>query len=127
MFKIMYLKDVKGVKVGCLAIDDTHDIYASYQLSVLNPTDKFNKEVSRHLALGRLLEKPFTIRVGGEKNRHDVTKLVMRALVKNSAIPSRARKAAALWLRTANVKHPETKTDSVKATVKNEVALTVAK
>lgn len=102
-YRVMYLRDRNGQNVGCVAMEETDDNYTEFQVSVLNPTDRFNREVARTLAIGRLVEKPLNVRVGGKPSRHDIARAVMRAISKDSGMPSRARRAAHLWLKTKPV------------------------
>jgi hypothetical protein len=110
--RIMFLRDRYGNNksnpVGCLAISlvrvnsalPVNDIH--YQVSILNPSDRFNRAVARQLARGRLQEKPFLIsNVPVKATMTDITEVVMEAVSNNDSIPKRARRAAAKWL-TAN-------------------------
>jgi len=102
----MFLRDVKGQPVGCLAIGlDRKKHHAVYQLSVLNPADRFNRKMARHLALGRLMETPVSIPLqrGKDLTKHHISNVVMSHLAKSKA-PTRAVKAAKQWLRMAQQK-----------------------
>ena len=113
-YRVMYLRDKSSQPVGCVAINlhryDGGKPYAEYQFSVVNPEDRstqepFDRAFSRHLALGRVLENPFIVHLPHtEVDMHEVSKAVMTDLVKYHAAPSRARKAAALWLKRAKAK-----------------------
>lgn len=105
----MFLRSASGLPVGCIAIDVNElTETVSYQLSVLNPTDKFNREVARVMALGRLVEKPIDVassRVASagvftndKVSMHKVSQAVMLDIF-NSKAPARATKAAQLWLK----------------------------
>jgi hypothetical protein len=98
--RIMYLRDEHYRPVGCIALSINKDRNRiRYQVSVLNPVDNFERSLARHIALGRLVEKPFVIRgLNGDENNHEISTYVMNDIVKNSKLPSRAKKAAALWL-----------------------------
>jgi hypothetical protein len=96
--RVMFLRDKKGMPVGCVAISlsqKTNKI--RYQVSVLNPIDSFKRDLARQIALGRLLEKPFVIPMRGT-GQYDITFEVMNAIESNTELPKRARKAATLWL-----------------------------
>ena len=103
--RVQYLRDENGHLVGCIAIREhvAHDSerYAlvEYRLSVRNPEDQFDKSVARQLALGRLVEAPFTVRVAARPNMHEVSAAVMKDIARDSGAPSRARRAAKNWLR----------------------------
>ena len=99
--RVMYLRDRKGQPVGCIACQVNragHDYVGSYQLSVLNPSDKFNRSVARQLAKGRLLENPHHIELPTVPSMHEVTEKIMRSILVNKDAPTRARKAAQRWL-----------------------------
>lgn len=103
--RVMYLKGKNGTRVGCLVFSvDRKTNRASYQLSVLNPLDSFNKEVARQLAFGRLIDCPVTVSVAGAENMHAVAKSIMRSILKSNKAPSRAIKAAKLWLSASKKK-----------------------
>ena len=98
--RIMYLRDSKGQPVGCVAIKVVSDKLVTYQMSVLNPADRFNRAVARQLALGRLVA-PLTARLPYQAiNMHDITEAVCVDICNDKSAPSRARKAAKLWLNT---------------------------
>ncbi len=104
--RIMFLRDTKNHPVGCVAINfDFQTSQLSYQLSVLNPNDKFDRKMARHLALGRLVERPFSVTIPAvlKYSMHDVTFLVMSDISNNIKSPSRAKKAAQLWLHQNSV------------------------
>jgi hypothetical protein len=95
----MYLRTVSGNPVGCLAIRlNPRTQFVEYQLSVLNPLDRFDRKVARQLALGRLAEGPITLRVPRNPTMFDISVAVMRDIVNTKNAPSRAVKAAKLWL-----------------------------
>jgi hypothetical protein len=93
----MFLRDKRRQPIGCLAINiDSGKV--SYQMSVLNPSDKFNREVSRVIALGRLIEKPIVINSPPGESMHDISLMIMNDIVANETAPARAVKSAKLWL-----------------------------
>lgn len=103
--RIMYLRDRSGNPVGCIAIKLLPQVeydrqLVLYQTSVLNPLDHFDRALARQLALGRMVEKPLTIRVISDPSMHDVTAEIMRDIAADSSQPTRARLAAKRWLRT---------------------------
>lgn len=104
MNRIMYLRLANDRPVGCVAISvDKRNHRIHYQVSALNPADRFDRKVARQLALGRLVESPLPVPLprGEEVSMHLITEVVMRHLSKSNA-PGRAIKAAKLWLRGLN-------------------------
>ena len=104
--RIMYLRSENGHPVGCLAIQlsDGNRTQISYQVSVLNPRDKFNRAVARQLAIGRLVESPIKVNIYTGSSHtaasmHDISEAVMTDIASSSKFPTRAVKSAKLWLR----------------------------
>lgn len=98
--RIMFLRDSNNQPVGCLAISIAKSgEVISYGLSVLHPTDKFNRCVARQLAIGRLVE--FPTKIQGIKNAkiHTISTLVMSHIASSNA-PTRAVKSARSWIRS---------------------------
>lgn len=110
-YRVMYLRDSysenmvtmkvnPGAPIGCVVIKVNHvKNEAEYQLSVLNPQDRFEREMARSLALGRLVDTPMYVSLPQGHNMHDITEAVMRDIA-FGGWPSRAVKAAKLWLKT---------------------------
>ena len=72
----------------------------TYQVSVLNPLDKFDRRMARHLALGRLAEAPLTTTIDHlMPTRTEISRAVMQDIKHDPQAPTRARKAARQWLR----------------------------
>lgn len=93
---------VAGNPVGCIAIKVSKSgRFVKYQVSVLNPLDRFDRATARHLALGRLAEAPLTVRLptGAPLNMEEITRAVMLDIAIDTQAVSRARKAAKQWLR----------------------------
>jgi proline racemase len=103
--RVQYLKDENGHYVGCIAIKEhaasggEHYAVVEYRLSVRNPADQFDKDVARQLALGRMVEAPYTVRVPSHPNMHEISRALMKDIARDGNAPSRARRAAKLWLR----------------------------
>ncbi len=103
--RVQYLKDEHGHYVGCIAIVEhptppgEHFALIEYRVSVRNPADQFDKDVARQLALGRLVEAPYTVRVPTRPNMHEISRALMKDIARDGNAPSRARRAAKLWLR----------------------------
>lgn len=103
--RIAYLRSADGCPIGCLAIDVSSEgetSKVSYQLSVLNPVDSFDRSLARSIATGRLTKSPRVIAISKGANMHVITHAIMTDLVVRSKldIPNRARHAAKLWLKT---------------------------
>lgn len=100
-FRVMYLRDKKRQGIGCIAMRVVkHEARIEYQLSVLNPLDHFSKPVARELAIGRLLSRPLAVSLPYSPTTHDISEAVMEAIKCGRGLPTRARKAASLWLRS---------------------------
>lgn len=104
-YRFMYLRDSyepkkKSAPIGCVVIGLTDNKQrVTYQVSVCNPSDEFDRSAGRHLALGRLVEQPRTVVIGYEQpTMHDITRMVMLDLERSSGVPMRARRAATKWL-----------------------------
>lgn len=98
--RIMYLRDNQYAPVGCVAISiDRRNHRLSYQYSVRNPIDKFDRKLARQLALGRMVEVPIHLPLvrDMETSMHMISEMVMRHLASSNA-PTRAVKAAKYWL-----------------------------
>lgn len=120
--RIMYLRETNGNPIGCIAIgldnssgnsegivnriDDSEDKHVAcikYSVSVLHPSDLFNKSIAKKIATGRLREKSqfVIVRINADKvNGRDITHAVMYSIATSNinSIPDRAAKAARLWL-----------------------------
>lgn len=110
-YRIQFLRDVNGQPVGCLAIKTGPDFSApfvareknnqlviAYQVSALNPVDRFDRAFARQIALGRAVESPFIIKAKAS-TMHEISTAVMKHLVSNKSTPARTRRAAKLWLK----------------------------
>ena len=106
-FRTMFLRDGKGQPIGCLAIGLTSkQKIVKYQVSVLNPIDRFDRKIARLMSLGRLVEAPFTAVLSddAEISMHQISRDVMMHLASNSEVPSRASRAARRWLNSKGSK-----------------------
>lgn len=110
--RIQYLKDSHGQLVGCLAIVvDRHSKKILHQVSVCNPVDEFDSKEARLLALTRLIEEPVKLPMPRRNcNMNTITATVMKSLAQSKSAPSRATKAAKLWLKKVEAKESKTKT-----------------
>lgn len=108
-FRVQYLRDTNNFPIGCLAIKLSDNFaMVSYQVSVLNPRDRFDRALSRQLAKGRLLEQPIEVDLPDDFNMHVITRVVMNDMQNNSSLPTRARKAARYWLRDSGSRRVKT-------------------
>lgn len=100
--RIMYLRDSSGRPLGCLAIRLIRSRgVAEYQYSVQNPVDDYERVLGRQLAIGRMVESPFTAKISKNASMHEVSHAVMSDLIACKGTPTRAVKAAQNWLQTA--------------------------
>lgn len=102
--RIQYLRDNKGQPVGCLAIGKDSKGNIGYQYSVLNPLDRFNRLIAKRIATGRLAEKPIMLYKNQSvpsdlRTKYRITQAIFLSMQNNKHVPSRARKAAKLWLK----------------------------
>lgn len=100
--RIMFLRDSQYHPCGCVAITiDRRNHRISYQYSVLNPNDKFDRKIARQLAIGRLIEVPMHIAFSRdtEFSMHLVSKFVMQHIACSKSSPARAVRAAKIWLK----------------------------
>jgi hypothetical protein len=100
--RITYLREKDGYPTGCIAIDidrDNHTI--SYQLSVKNPFDCYNKALARQIAIGRLSVDPIVIDVTEDdlSSTRSITYAVMKNVSNSTIVPKRAARLARSWLR----------------------------
>lgn len=113
--RVMFLREENGQACGCVIIelvkhsDASNDLATVYYaVSVLNPQDRFDRALSRQLTIGRLVETPYAIlNVSNEVKIHDITRLVMEDIKTNTKLPTRARKAARIWLRATPKRQQE--------------------
>lgn len=97
--RVTYLRNADHKPVGCVVINvDRHNKRIEYQVSTLNPADKFDREMARLLATGRLVEAPFHLWLPNKAGLHEISRRVMTHIASNKAIPSRSVKAAKQWL-----------------------------
>ena len=98
----MYLRDNKRQPVGCIVLAlNASKTKIRYQMSVLNPADRFDRSMARVIAKGRLLECPLTITLDEPlETMHEISGRVMLDIIGNCDVPARARKAAKRWLYT---------------------------
>ena len=90
----------KSAPFGCVVISlSDNKKRVTYQVSVCNPADDFDRAQARQLALGRLVESPKTAFLSSDNpTMHDITRAVMFDIEGNNTLPSRARKSATTWL-----------------------------
>jgi hypothetical protein len=107
-YKFVYLRQAptpsnkKGEPVGCVAFTLDGDVL-NFGVSVQHPSDAFDVKKAKGLALQRLIKAPNPSTFKSETDPVDsnvVIHHVMTLLVSTSGLPTRARKAAKMWLRT---------------------------
>jgi len=97
--RVTFLRNADNKPVGCVVINvDRHNKRIEYQVSTLNPADKFDREMARLLATGRLVESPFHLWLPNKAGLHEISRRVMQHIATNKGIPNRSRKAAKTWL-----------------------------
>lgn len=93
--KGFYLQDKHGRFCAFVAseIKMTGVVYA---VSTCSNSDKFNKEVARSLAVGRLFTRAIVknVSIGGS-----VKERILNSIVADADMPTRTREAAKLWLK----------------------------
>lgn len=103
--RIMFLRDQANQPQGCIALTVSPDEqFAYYRLSVLNPVDRFNREISRSIAIGRLVQGGIPVRLAKPLNMHSISRAIMEDIIKAPSTPTRAIKAAKHWLRKTDQK-----------------------
>lgn len=96
-FKFMFLRGEHNFPIGCIAMRRFEN-RIEYQISTLNPKDRFDRRLARQLALGRLIENP--IKVFSVTPKLDGTyKIIMEHIRLNDEMPKRAKVAATKWLK----------------------------
>lgn len=101
--RFIYLRDQNKQPHACVAVAfNKKTKQVVYALSSLNPMDKFNREVARDLAVGRLLQRGNELDLSDLENPdcHTITRVILKDLLTldNDDLPSRARKLAKRWL-----------------------------
>lgn len=97
--RFMFLRNENNQPVGCLALQYDRDTgNVRYQVSTLNPHDRFNRDVGRKIAEGRLLSKGLDVKTAPELNFHAVCKTVLQDMEVRKSLPTRTVKAASSWL-----------------------------
>lgn len=108
-YRIMFVRDgyrvennkiLAGNPVGCVAmrvVQDGKQASVEFQISTVNPLDRFDRAVSRELAIGRMIDKPYFIDLPTATSAHDISAAVMRAIAEHSGFPTKMRKGAKLW------------------------------
>ncbi len=105
--RTIYLRDANECPVGTVVITvNRHLKRASYQMSVVHPSDTmdkigrrlpFNSDRGRLMALERLFEKPISVPIKNGASMNYINHKVMKHIASSNA-PNRAIKSAKLWL-----------------------------
>lgn len=108
--RFFYLRDNRQQPVACVAVAFDKDLkQAAYGISVLNPKDRFDRNVARDIAVGRLIRNPNKVNLfcpSKDITCHLITEKIMQDLLMwdSSELPARARKAASQWLKLSRLK-----------------------
>jgi hypothetical protein len=115
--RIMYLRGRHNHAVGCIALQvNKENCMITYQVSVQNPQDRFNRKLARQIAIGRLIENPLTILASDNDlaGTRNITIAVMESIANNIfQLPTRAVKCAKAWLNAPTWKIEAKKTAKV--------------
>ena len=100
MVKLVYLRATRqNNPVGCVAYS-CDDEGIDYNLSVLNPLDKFDRKLARGIATKRLDKYSYHLPINTKNmSNFDIMVEVIASISNNSALPKRAQKAAREWLK----------------------------
>lgn len=106
--RVMYLRDKNYRPVGCVAMHlHSKRRTVRFQVSTWNPVDEFDRALARQLALGRMVDSPNVVKSDKEfGDMFAVTMEVMTSIANGKQYPSRARKAAAKWVRENKAQAP---------------------
>ena len=107
--RLIYVRDEKNNPIGCVAIQKSKlNKWVKYAASMANPNDKFDKEIGRLLALGRLLESPVVIKTKTEFNHHDLVRLVFWNIFNRGIMNKRLLQFVDRWLHAPVNDAPDT-------------------
>lgn len=96
--KFTYIRNEKGFPVACLAYTREGDLF-KYAVSVHNPKDKFDREMARKVAGGRLLKTPLKLYLLEGETLKDALYVIMTYLsAEEYGAPARLQKAACQYL-----------------------------
>lgn len=103
--KTMYLRNAKGHAVGCVVsrrVNSTiEQDLVEYEISVLNPVDKFNRKLGREIALGRLNTHPRELHISCKASGKQAARQILADIggwPMGNSVPNRAIKAALTML-----------------------------
>lgn len=91
--RIKYVRDIKKNPVGCIAYM-VKDNQISIGVASCNPVDTFKKEISRSLAIGRLVDAPQNGSAPVERSVRALTKAVLEMATHSEHASSRVVKMA---------------------------------
>jgi len=94
-----------GNPIGCVASTINYDEGTiSYNVSMVNPKDKFNKSLAREISVVRLDQRPISVSLPFKEklNGHELHKILMKNIVLHGPSTS-AKKSAQKWLNRFNV------------------------
>lgn len=90
-----YLKDENKFPVACVASELMGDAVL-FAISTYNPLDRFDREMARKVATGRLASKKVLGIVPANEQR--IKERIVKAIAGNDQIPARTVRAAKYWL-----------------------------
>ena len=97
--RIMFLRNRNNHTIGCVAMQlSPRGKTVKYQVSTVNPVDKFDRNLAKHIALGRLVDEPVVLKSDEPLSMSDLAYAVMHDVFRNKELPTRARKSARRWL-----------------------------
>jgi len=100
---IHFVRNDKGMPVGCLAFrdvyyEDTGEFHVEYGFSAHNPSDIWNRKLARQIAIGRMVENPFTLPGNSKWNISKMIEVILQDLPNRNA-PKRLLREAARSLK----------------------------
>lgn len=100
--RIKYVRDMKRNPVGCIAYT-VADNKISIGVASCNPCDPFKKEISRSLAIGRLVASPEMGEAPSERSVRALTRTVLEMAANSDNASSRVVKLAAREVKSTTV------------------------
>jgi hypothetical protein len=99
--KFLYLHDRYGKKHGVVAYDVKGKGVGSvsYNLSLCNDKDSFDKEAGKELAFQRVNSSPNLLSVPRDPHNVQIVQAVLKKIVRTSTMPTKARKLARAALK----------------------------
>lgn len=96
--KIFYLRDKNKLPVVCVASEREGDTLR-VGIAVFNPNDKFDKQIARKVATGRLKSQFHYWRTPVLSEKGATKMSLIDLIARDIFFPQRAKDAARLWLK----------------------------